>query len=181
MPRCIFRCIMIGLFFTACQQPLDDKFIISRNDSLSRHYFNDTTFIYVPLKVRYSAYTFIVDSTDNFYFYCMPEELPANGIYDEDESEYIGLTPNRVFLIPKGLEQQFFKTNVLDLNSSKAIKSIMIASFKDTISSDFVTSLVKTADTDEKIVAAVRLALPEEKDVIRAKLAGKYYEPKLIK
>ena len=175
----LFVSVILVFLFAACGHSGNDTFIISENDRLSKIYLSDSTLVIVPPKVKYAAYTFIIDSTGNFYFYPMPEEKPSLGVYDDDEPEYIGLQPNRVFSIPKGSEYEFFEKNVLNQKSSRNSKTIMVASYKDTINSGFLKYLLELSKVkDNKIWATVRLALPEEHAVIKSKINGLYYEPK---
>ena len=175
----LFISVILVFLLAACGHSDSDTFIISKNDSLSKVSLDDSTVVIVPPKVKYAAYTFIIDSTGNFYFYCMPEERP-HSFFDGDEPEYIGLQPNRVFSIPKGAEREFFDKNVLYQKSSRNIKTIMVASYKDTINSAFLMHLIELSKKvkESKIWTTVRLALPEEHAVIKSKINGLYYEPK---
>lgn len=171
--------IIMQMFLTACSNSVDNVYIISKNDSLSKVYLGDSVVVIAPPKVKYAAYTFIIDSTDNFYFYSMPEERPSIGVFDDDEPDYINLQPNRVFSIPTGSEQKFFEKNVLYQKSSRSTKTIMIASYKDTINSEFLKYLIELSKVKEnKTSITVRLVLPEEREVVKFKINGRYYDPK---
>lgn len=178
--RTLFSIIIMSLLLTtACNHFDDDLYIISKSDSLAKiEHTNKDGISLVPPKFKYAPYTFIIDSAGNFYFYCMPEERPQS-FFDGDEPEYLGLQPNRVFSVPNGFEQKFFERNVLYQKSSRGTKGIMIASYKDSINSKFLKDLIEfTKVKENKMGIQVRLALPEEREVLRFKLAGLYYDPK---
>jgi len=134
----------------------------------------------MPPKVKYDIYTFVIDSNDHVFFYSMPEENPdRGGVFDDSQPDLLHLMPNHIFLIPKGAEKSFFEENVLKQKSQRSIKGIMFASFKDTITSNFLKYLIAISeeekDKKEKIHLSIRLALPEERNVITHKVNGKYY------
>lgn len=82
---------------------------------------------------------------------------------------------NDIFIIPKGAEKSFFEENVLKLKTQNSRKSIVVASFKDTISANFLKYLKAiTANKENKMSLNIRIALPEERDVIKHKVKGKY-------
>lgn len=163
----------------SCSGP-SPVYIVSKEDSLNIKKNTDQSgVVLMPPKVKYAAYTFLVDSTDNVYFYSFPEEKPSSGVFDDEEPEFIGLMPNHVFCIPKGSEKGFFERNVLFQKSSRPIKHVMLASYKDTISIDFLNYLkAVSSDKANRISLAIRLALPEERDIVKHKINGTYYEPK---
>ncbi|WP_342327991.1 hypothetical protein [Pedobacter sp. FW305-3-2-15-E-R2A2] len=69
----LFLSVILVFLLAACGHSGSDPFIISKNDSLSKISLDDSTVVIVPPKVKYAAYTFIIDSANNFYFYSMPE------------------------------------------------------------------------------------------------------------
>lgn len=170
----LFSCLLI----LSCNQ-LDAVYIVSKEDSLSKEtHRNPDGIILEPPKAKYAVYTFIIDSNNNAYFYSFPEEKKKAGVFDNEEPEFIGLMPNHVFSIPQGTEEKFFEKNILFQKSSRPIKSVMLASFKDTISGDFLNYLkAVSSDKSNKVSLEIRLALLEERDVIKHKLAGQYYKP----
>ena len=153
-------------------------FIISKQDSLFKVSHTDSVgFAIMPPKVKYAPYTFVIDSSDRIFFYSLPEENPdRGGVFDDPEPDSLDLIPNHIFLIPKGAERSFFAENVLKLKSQRLIKNIMIASFKDTITASFLKYLIGISeDEKDKLSLTIRLALPEERNVITQKVNGKYY------
>lgn len=161
-----------------------DTYIISKQDSLFKVSHTDSLGVVImPPKVKYDNYTFVIDSSDRVFFYSMPEENPdRGGVFDDPEPELLHLMPNHIFLIPKGAEKSFFEENILKQKSQRLIRGIMIASFKDTITSDFLKYLIAISEDQKdqkdkkgKIHLSIRLALPEERNVIFHKVNGKYY------
>lgn len=162
-------------------------YIISKQDSLFKASHTDSLgLVIMPPKVKYDIYTFVIDSNDRVFFYSFPEENPdRGGVFDDPEPDLLHLMPNHIFLIPKGAEKSFFEESVLKQKSQRLLKNIMVASFKDTITSDFLKYLIAKSedeenvkamkDKTERIYVSIRLALPEERNVITHKVNGKYY------
>jgi hypothetical protein len=156
-----------------------DTYIISKQDSLLKVSYTDSLGrVLMPPKGKYAPYTFVIDSSDRVFFYSFPEENPdRGGVFDDPEPDLLHLMPNHIFLIPKGAEKSFFEENILKQKSQRLIKSIKVASFKDTITSNFLKYLIAISeDEKDKIYLSIRLALPEERNVITHKVNGKYYE-----
>ncbi|KAA8476148.1 hypothetical protein BDE36_2608 [Arcticibacter tournemirensis] len=170
--------LLFGMLLS-CSGP-SPVYVVSKEDSLNIKKNTDQSgVVLMPPKVKYAVYTFLVDSTDNVYFYSFPEEKPSVGVSDDEEPEFIGLMPNHVFCIPNGSERIFFETNVLFQKGSRRIKDVILASFKDTISIDFLKYLKSiSSDKSNRVSFAIRLALPEERDVLKHKINGIYYEPR---
>ncbi|MEJ5963703.1 hypothetical protein [Pedobacter immunditicola] len=164
-----------------------DTYIISKQDSLLKVSYTDSLgHVVMPPKVKYAPYTFVIDSSDRVFFYSFPERNPdRGGVYDDPEPDLLHLMPNHIFLIPKGSEKSFFEESVLKQKSQRLLKNIKVASFKDTITSDFLKYLIARSedeknvkamkDKTESINVSIRLALPEERNVITHKVIGKYY------
>jgi hypothetical protein len=152
-------------------------YIISKQDSLSRVSHTDSLgLVIMPPKVKYAIYTFVVDSGNHVFFYSMPEFKSGGGIRHVHEPDSLHLMPNHILLIPKGAEKSFFEENVLKQKSQRSMKSIMFASLKDTITANFLKYLMAiTEDEKDKLSLRIRLALPEERNVITHKVNGNYY------
>lgn len=165
--------VFIALLLSSCNDSY--TYIISEQDSLHKISHTDSLgVVLMPPKVKYAIYTFVADSSDQIFFYSMPESRKTGGVYDEPEPDSLHLMSNQIFVIPKGTENRFFEENVLKQGSQRPIKNIMFASFKDTITISFLKYL-KTISEDEqkKIALNVRLALPEERKAITDKTGGK--------
>ena len=170
----VVLCVFIVLLLSSCDNSY--TYIISEQDSLHKISHTDSLgVVLMPPKVKYAIYTFVADSSDQIFFYSMPEVKQEGGIYDEPEPDSLHLTPNHIFVIPKGTEKNFFEENVLKQKSQRSIKSTMLASFKDTITVSFLKYLKAISeDKLNKISLTMRLALPEERKVITNKIGGKY-------
>jgi|GEM_PF-1748760 len=178
----LLRFLILFSFYSLiiCCNQSNSFYVISKEDSLSKEaHKNHDGIVLEPPKSKYAIYTFIVDSNDNAYFYSFPEEKNRAGIFDSEEPEFIELIPNNVFSIPQGMEKGFFESNVLFQKSSRPIKSVILASFRDTVRGDFLKYLkAVSSDKSNKVSLEIRLALLEEREVIKHKLAGQYYKPK---
>ncbi|WP_374163618.1 hypothetical protein [Arcticibacter sp. MXS-1] len=164
------------MFIFSCRRPIS-PYIISKEDSLRKVTHTNAQGIVLDLpKVKYAPYTFVIDSNNIVYFYAFPEERKQEGTTDGDEPNTIGLLPNQVFIIPQGHEERFFETNVLSLKTSRVHKNVLLASFRDTITNNLISYINKvSSDPTKKISMKIRLALPEERRVIRFTLNGQYY------
>ncbi|MGQ7855273.1 hypothetical protein ACUN24_13645 [Pedobacter sp. WC2501] len=158
-------------------------YIISKEDSIYKtlHTRPDGV-VLLPPDVRFGQYNFIIDSVNNVYFYSFQEPISTAGVFDGKEDEFAYLMPNHLFMIPKSLEIDFFKKNVVLQNSSEKIKIINVASFSDTIKTDFIKFLKEFQSHDSmKYALKIRRALPEERKVIKFKLEGRRYNPTYAK
>lgn len=154
-------------------------YVISKEDSLYKASFkkHDGALV-IPPRGKYGRNTFLIDSNSSVYYYSFQEPSIGKGVSDDREPDTIGLMPNHIFKIPAGMERAFFKKNVLDQESKLGWKSIIVASFKDSVTNDFVQYLLKMSkDEPKKISFRIRLALPEEREVLRYKLNGEHYGP----
>lgn len=135
---CIFL-YMYAFFFNSCRNESKFEYIISKQDSVYKaiHTRSDGV-VLLPPEVKFGRYNFIVDSTNNVYFYSFQEPKQITGTFDGELDEYACLKPNYLFKIPKGLEQTFFKENVVLQKTSEKIKTINVASFNDTVKLDFI-------------------------------------------
>jgi len=170
---------MNGFIFTSCKNETKFDYIISKEDSISKaiHTRSDRV-VLLPPKVKFGRYNFIVDSTDNVYFYSFQEPKQIGGVFDGEEDEFACLKPNYLFKIPKGMEPIFFEENVILQKTSEKIKTINVASFSDTVKTDFIKFLKGIQHKDSAGYSLrIRRILPEESEVLRYKLQGKPYFP----
>lgn len=169
----IFTVVILG-----CQNG-SNVYVIRKEDSLYRASLikPDGEVTVVPPLANLGRYTFLIDSNSAVYFYSFQEPQPV-GVCGNGLSDTIGLMPNHLFKIPAGMERSFFKENVLALKTQWPYKSVMIASFKDTIHNDFIRYLQELSkDETNKLPLRIRLALPEERKVLGYKLRGEHYKP----
>jgi hypothetical protein len=183
----IYLILLAALFVLACRKSPGSAYIISKEDSIAKVKATTTAgTILLPPTVNQGLHNFVVDSNNNFYYYSPFQFKPADGrIYDDDvfgdEAYFMNLSPNHLFAIPHGLEKEFFEANVLKLISSRPYKPVYVGSVKDTVDHEFIRYLLSVADTSKHISVRIRLVLHEEKEVLRSKLAGTYYDPAKIK
>ena len=161
--------LLIGLFFLSCNR--DEAYIVSKEDSLSRMlHTNKEGVVIMPPDYKFDNYNFIIDSSNNVYFYYIPESKVKLGVNDETKTVF--LRSNHIFDIPKGSEEVFFKKNVpysKTLNGNNV--GIMLATFKDTINLDFLKYLQKLVkDKHAKFNLKIRIASLEERDIIKEKV-----------
>ncbi|MDN3588098.1 hypothetical protein QWY86_15550 [Pedobacter aquatilis] len=170
---------MYGSFFTSCRNESKFEYIISREDSIYKtSHTRPDGVVLLPPKVVFGRYNFIVDSTNNVYFYSFQEPKQISGFFDGELSEFACLQPNYLFKIPKGLESIFFEENVVLQKTSEKIKTINVASVNDTVKHDFIKFLRGVLHDDSSGYSLrIRRVLPEETEVLRYKLQGKHYSP----
>lgn len=103
-------------------------------------------------------------------------EWKQSGASDDEEPGLIGLMPNHVFRIPKGLEREFYKENVQKQASKQTTKSVIIGLFKDSTQNNFLQYLRKLSnDKSNNLGLQIRMALPEERSILKYKLQGEHY------
>jgi hypothetical protein len=111
------------------------------------------------------------------YFYSFQEPQRRAGVSDDEEPESIGLMPNHVFKIPKGLERAFYEENVQKQASKQTTKSVIIGLFKDSTQNNFLQYLRKLSnDKSNNLGLQIRMALPEERSVLKYKREGAHYD-----
>jgi len=159
----------------SCRQRVNHVYIISKEDSIRKTaYTRPDGIVIMPPKVKYSRYTFILDPSQNLYFYSLPESISSKGTYDEPEPDSINLQPESLIFIPKGTEETFFKENVLDQKSNDKIKTVCIAAYSDTLKGDFIQYLTSTGnDKTKNISLNIRLAHSEEREAMKYRLSRK--------
>ena len=155
----------------------DNLYVLSKEDSLSKAALKMPHGILIaPPKPKYARYTFLIDSSSIVYFYSFQEPLKRAGVSDDEEPESIGLMPNHVFKIPKGLERAFYEENVQKQASRQTTKSVIVGLFKDSTQNEFLQYLRKlSTDKSNKVGLQIRMALPEERSVLEYKQEGKHY------
>lgn len=155
----------------------DNLYVLSKEDSLSKEALKTPHGILIaPPKPKYARYTFLIDSNSIVYFYSFQEPLKSAGVSDDEEPEFIGLMPNHVFKIPKGMERAFYEENVQKQASRQTTKSVIVGLFKDSTQNRFLQYLRKlSTDKSKKVGLQIRMALPEERLVVGYKQEGKHY------
>ncbi len=176
---CFFVICVYGFIFTSCKSKPKYDYIISKEDSIYKTtHTRPDGIVLLPPNVRFGRYNFIIDSVYNVYFYSFQEPKQISGVSDEIEDKLAYLKPNYLFKIPRGLEPIFFVENVVLQKTSEKIKTINVASFNDTIKTDFIKYLKNIQRKDSSGYSLkIRRVLPEERQVLTYKLAGKPYFP----
>jgi hypothetical protein len=156
----------------------NNVYIVSKEDSLYKETLKTPKGIMIaPPKPKYGRYTFLIDSNSMVYFYSFQEPQRRTGVSDDEEPELIGLMPNHVFKIPKGLELAFYDENVQKQASKQKTKSVIIGLFKDSTQNNFLQYLLKLSnDKSNNLGLQIRMALPEERSVLKYKCEGKHYD-----
>ncbi|WP_157274898.1 hypothetical protein [Pedobacter sp. Leaf194] len=175
----LFLILMYGAVFPSCRDDSKLDYIISKEDSIDKalHTRSDGV-VLLPTKVKFGRDNFIIDSNDNVYFYSFQEPKEVAGVFDGEEDNSACLKPNGLLKIPKGLEPKFFEENVILQKSSEKIKTINVASFNDTISTDFINFLKEIQHKDSSSYSLrIRRVIPEEIEVMRFKILGRHYIP----
>lgn len=170
------KLLMIAFILASCNNN-SKPYIISEQEAISRNSVRGGSIVY------YGYYNYVLDSSNNLYYYSFQKPNKKDLLNDEGpfKPHFAGLMPNHVFVIPKGNEKIFFKSNVLD-NKSSYRKFVVVSSEKDTIRNDFLNYILKLSkDTSMHLYVFVRSALDEERVVIKYKNNGEFYDPKLIK
>jgi hypothetical protein len=170
---------LIGLVFTSCTNQSRMEYVISKEDSLNKiAHTRADGIVLLPPDVKFARYNFIIDTSNNLYFYSFPEPKQTAGTFDGEEDQIGGLQPNNLFRIPKGLESSFFEENVVLQKTSEKVKTINVASFKDTVRNDLIKILKNVLIKDSSgYLLKIRRVLPEEKEVLKSKIEGKHYIP----
>ena len=175
----LFLICIYGSTCTSCRNNAKLDYIISKEDSIDKalHTGSDGV-VLLPPKVKFGRYNFIIDSKDNVYFYSFQEPKEVAGVFDGEEDNSACLKPNGLFKIPKCLEPNFFEENVILQKSSEKDKTINVASFNDTIITDFINFLKAIQHKDSSSYSLrIRRVLPEEIEVMRFKILGRHYIP----
>ncbi|WP_316820841.1 hypothetical protein [Pedobacter gandavensis] len=180
----LYKLLLVVVFAELGCINRNDVYIISKEDSLYKASLKPKNGILVaPPISKYGRHTFLIDSGQSVYFYSFQEPLLGKGVSDDKEPDTIGLMPNHIFKIPAGTERKFFKENVLEQKSQFPWKSIVIASFKDSVKkSDFIQYLIRLRKVEpNKISLQIRLALREEREVLDHKRKGIHYDPEKVR
>jgi hypothetical protein len=156
----------------------NNLYIVSKEDNLYKERLKTPEGIMIaPPKPKYARYTFLIDSSSMVYFYSFQEPQRRAGVSDDEEPESIGLMPNHVFKIPKGLERAFYEENVQKQASKQTTKSVIIGLFKDSTQNNFLQYLRKLSnDKSNNLGLQIRMALPEERSVLKYKREGAHYD-----
>jgi hypothetical protein len=130
-----------------------------------------------PIQTYYLPSNFIIDSAGQIYFYQQQfgSMICGTGIEWDTPPEFIDLKPKDIVRVPISDIMNFVKINILNLDSND--RRVAIASIKDTIKSEGLTTLFKFLnDTSNKIKWRFRKATQEESIVLKFKeLNWKYY------
>ena len=174
----LFLQFTIITVFSSCKNG-GGTYILSKEDSINKSLNTNNGILIEPPKVKYAINTFLIDSNSFVYFYSFQEPKKNSGVSDDPEPDTIGLMPNYIFRIPKGMERSFFDENVQKQAGQQAYKSVIIALFKDSTKNEFLQYLLKLSkDKSNKLSLQLRMALPEERTVLKYKLNGVYYDLK---
>lgn len=171
--------IIITIPFGCMNENENNLYVLSREDSIYKESLKTPNgMLIAPPKAKYARNTFLIDTNSFVYFYSFQGPIKMNGVSDDQEPDTIGLMPNHIFKIPMGMERAFFEENVQQQLSQQAVKSVVIALFKDSTKNEFLQYLLKfSKDKSNKLSLRIRFALPEERSVLKYKLKGEHYSP----
>lgn len=186
-PSLLCISLLATLAITACESKGDSSYIISEEDRLAKIKSTRASGVVLsPPTVLQGVYNFVIDSNNHFYYYSFQEKPSYRDIYDDDfEGEkafFMHLEPNHLFAIPSGLEKEFFEENVLNLKNRWTYKHVYVGAAKDTIKNGFINYLKKVeADTSNHITLTIRPVIQEEREVLKAKTLGTFYNSSEVK
>lgn len=134
-------------------------------------------------KVYFAYYNFIIDSSNNVYFYSFQKPIEKGHFYCEGPfiPHFMGLMPNHIFAIPKGVEIDFFEENVLK-DKSTYRKPVFIGSAKDTIKNNFLNHVLQLQKETSVHLSVFIQPMPIETNVVLTyKKNGLFYDPSTVK
>lgn len=170
MCNIVLYILVISVF--SCKDRKNWYIISEAESTLRKEYTNKDGIVIMPPRIKYGTYTIIIDSTNRKYFYVLPEKGEKALIFDEEEPEKLGITSSEIIVVPEKEEKNFITANIKEWSRSRKPKSIVIASFKDSVEHEFISYLKnQIKNSKEKFSIRIRLALPEERIVISDKVS----------
>jgi hypothetical protein len=131
----------------------------------------------------YGHYNFIFDTSGKIYFYQNEFDTSKKHKrvidFDNQAPVYLGLTPDRLCIVPEMNILQFAKAN-FSQHSAKT-KFLVISSVSDTINSDGLFTLLQLAkDTSFHLKIDIRRTTYEENLILKYKIANSFFDPNAI-
>lgn len=123
----------------------------------------------------YAPLNFLIDSSDNFYYYQLsPNPLACGTGYDYNTPYYIGLQPRDMVLVPPESIYEFVKANVYSVDRDSRV--VGISSLKDTIQSNELKMLIDSFSvSNNRTRFYIRKATQEEAIVLGHKQQQIFY------
>jgi hypothetical protein len=172
---CFSIMALILFSMSGCKRKDNNIYIISKHDLIKQASYRTGSVKLMPPVIFLGTDNLIITDSGDCYFYSFREPVQFNIGVDGDsyEEPFSRILTSNIVSIPHGCEKEFIDKNIVNIKSKLHFKAISVSSFKDTITNNWILSLVHLSeDTSSHIILSIRVTIPKEKAMLKYKFQG---------